>query len=336
MSFVDELRGTQDTIVADNKDEESKRFDWSINQGAFYNAYSQALQDAGKKPVSYNDFTKKLHDFVGAMGVEDGKWTKEDFDAKNYNQKDYYAYANDVIPTLFGGIDPAQLGNEDITATFRLGASDKLTGEAKDAYKRIKDRYDLLNVDERTAQRWSDDNNIGDVLANIWNGAWDRIGTGIGAVWGSPYQMNGQMDRDITTLRNYAKQQIVNSADMLDNYESYIEKYRNQKAEAEKASKTESSNATSASANTNTNTNTNASSSDDGTTGEEVTFTLTRGNDPNYRGFGQKIVDLGLATNKGLWGKDGDVEFYNKQLHDQGIYGNLPIGVPIKLKKRKV
>jgi hypothetical protein len=77
-------------------------------------------------------------------------------------------------------------------------------------------------------------------------------------------------------------------------------------------------------------------STDDSTTGEEVTFTLTKGNDPNYRGFGQKLVDLGLATSKGLWGEDGDVAFYNKQLHDQGIYGNLPIGVPIKLKKRKV
>ena len=56
-------------------------------------------------------------------------------------------------------------------------------------------------------------------------------------------------------------------------------------------------------------------------------------------GFGQKIIDLGLATDKGLWGSDGDVQFYTKQLYDQGALdanGNLKIGVPIKLKRRKI
>ena len=69
-----------------------------------------------------------------------------------------------------------------------------------------------------------------------------------------------------------------------------------------------------------------------------VEFTLPRANDPSYRGFGQKIIDLGLATDHGLWGADGDVEFYTKQLYDQGALderGNLRIGVPIKLKRRK-
>lgn len=75
------------------------------------------------------------------------------------------------------------------------------------------------------------------------------------------------------------------------------------------------------------------SSSDD-----VVEFTLPKANDPNYKGFGQKIIDLGLATDHGLWGADGDVEFYTKQLYDQGALderGNLKIGVPIKLKRRK-
>lgn len=73
--------------------------------------------------------------------------------------------------------------------------------------------------------------------------------------------------------------------------------------------------------------------------GDTVTFTLPRANDPEYGGFAQKIIDLGLATDKGLWGSDGDVEFYTKQLYDQGALdenGNLKIGVPIKLKRRKV
>ena len=71
---------------------------------------------------------------------------------------------------------------------------------------------------------------------------------------------------------------------------------------------------------------------------EYVTFTLPRANDPEYGGFAQKILDLGIATDKGLWGADGDVAFYTKQLYDQGALdanGNLKIGVPIRLRKRK-
>lgn len=50
--------------------------------------------------------------------------------------------------------------------------------------------------------------------------------------------------------------------------------------------------------------------------------------------FGQVICDLGLTTEHGLWGEDGDVAYYTKQLHDQGIYGNIPIGTTIKLTPR--
>ena len=51
--------------------------------------------------------------------------------------------------------------------------------------------------------------------------------------------------------------------------------------------------------------------------------------------FGQKILELGLGTGHGLWGADGDVAYYTNQLHEQGIYGNLPLGVDIWLKPRK-
>ena len=71
---------------------------------------------------------------------------------------------------------------------------------------------------------------------------------------------------------------------------------------------------------------------------EYVTFTLPRANDPEYGGFAQKILDLGIATDKGLWGADGDVAFYTQQLYDQGALddnGNLKIGVPIRLRRRK-
>lgn len=53
--------------------------------------------------------------------------------------------------------------------------------------------------------------------------------------------------------------------------------------------------------------------------------------------FGQVIKDLGLETDAGLWGTDGDVAYYTKQLVDQGALdnrGNVPIGTKIKLRRR--
>lgn len=50
--------------------------------------------------------------------------------------------------------------------------------------------------------------------------------------------------------------------------------------------------------------------------------------------FGAVILKLGLQTNHGLWGTDGDVEFYTNQLHEQGITGNIPVGTTIKLRRR--
>lgn len=54
--------------------------------------------------------------------------------------------------------------------------------------------------------------------------------------------------------------------------------------------------------------------------------------------FGQKIIDLGIMSENGLWGENGDVAYYQQQLRD-GDYldenGNIRIGEPIKLKKRK-
>ena len=59
--------------------------------------------------------------------------------------------------------------------------------------------------------------------------------------------------------------------------------------------------------------------------------------------FGQVIKDLGLNTSAGLWGDNGDVEYYAKQLEpqlwdsgvwDRGSRQNIPIGTTIKLKRR--
>lgn len=67
------------------------------------------------------------------------------------------------------------------------------------------------------------------------------------------------------------------------------------------------------------------------TTKKTVTYTYKAGDT-----FGQVIKDLGLATSHGLWDPaDGDVAYYTNQLHEQGIWGNIPVGTTIKLAPRK-
>lgn len=50
--------------------------------------------------------------------------------------------------------------------------------------------------------------------------------------------------------------------------------------------------------------------------------------------LGQVLLDLGLSDADNLWGPGKDVDYYTNQLHNQGIYGNVPIGTTIKLKRR--
>lgn len=54
--------------------------------------------------------------------------------------------------------------------------------------------------------------------------------------------------------------------------------------------------------------------------------------------FGQVICDLGLKTSHGLWGPDGDVAYYTRQLEEQGALdanGNVIVGREIVLAPRK-
>ena len=90
-----------------------------------------------------------------------------------------------------------------------------------------------------------------------------------------------------------------------------------------------------------------AESGNEGTTTETVTDDTEDTIEYTYQPgdtFGQVIKNLGLNTDKGLWGPDGDVEYYTKQLEpqlwssgawEQGRRQNIPIGTTIKLKRRK-
>lgn len=51
--------------------------------------------------------------------------------------------------------------------------------------------------------------------------------------------------------------------------------------------------------------------------------------------FSDVIKKLGLTSDNGLWGSNGDVAYYTQQLREQGIPGMIPVGKTIRLKGRK-
>lgn len=65
---------------------------------------------------------------------------------------------------------------------------------------------------------------------------------------------------------------------------------------------------------------------------KEYTYTYKNGDS-----LGRVIEDLGLQSGNGLWGQNGDVAYYTKQLSDQGMLdraGNIPVGTTIRLRRR--
>lgn len=62
---------------------------------------------------------------------------------------------------------------------------------------------------------------------------------------------------------------------------------------------------------------------------ETVDYTYQPGDN-----FGNVLIKMGLSDGRNLWGPNGDVAYYTKQLNDQGIYGNIPIGTTIRLRRR--
>lgn len=64
-------------------------------------------------------------------------------------------------------------------------------------------------------------------------------------------------------------------------------------------------------------------------TSETVDYTYQPGDN-----FGNVLIKMGLSDGRNLWGPNGDVAYYTKQLNDQGIYGNIPVGTTIRLRRR--
>ena len=307
MAFIDTLRETQRYTQDDTERRSNIAKEWNDLSEQFTNSYNSYLKNTGRKEISNLTAREKLRDFIGIAGVEDGKWSSDDYSNSNYDEYDFQEYGAQTIKDLFGE-----------NGAMDFGAYVEKYGNADQ-----KKTYERLNREQSTGERVA--RGVG---ASLIPGALNVMGplgwASAAFGFGAAANADSKSRKSLSELKEkYVKEHngAINTAfDAFENADKYL-------ANRDKVSTGTGGGSQS---------NTTDGSSD--TTSEEVTFTLPRANDPSYRGFGQKIVDLGLATNKGLWGSDGDVQFYTKQLYEQGAVdknGNLKIGVPIKLRRRR-
>lgn len=307
MAFIDTLRETQKYTQDDTERRSNIVKEWNDLSEQFTNSYNSYLKNTGRKEISDLTAREKLRDFIGRAGVEDGKWSSDDYSNSNYDEYDFQEYGTQTIKDLFGE-----------NGAMDFGAYVEKYGNADQ-----KKTYERLNREQSTEEKVA--RGVG---ASLIPGALNVMGplgwASAAFGFGAAANADSKSRKSLSELKEkYVKEHngAINTAfDAFENADKYL-------ANRDKVSTGTGGGSQS---------NTTDGSSD--TTSDEVTFTLPRANDPSYRGFGQKIVDLGLATNKGLWGSDGDVQFYTKQLYEQGAVdknGNLKIGVPIKLRRRR-
>lgn len=307
MAFIDTLRETQKYTQDDTERRSNIVKEWNDLSEQFTNSYNSYLKNTGRKEISDLTAREKLRDFIGRAGVEDGKWSSDDYSNSNYDEYDFQEYGTQTIKDLFGE-----------NGAMDFGAYVEKYGNADQ-----KKTYERLNREQSTGEKVA--RGVG---ASLIPGALNVMGplgwASAAFGFGAAANADSKSRKSLSELKEkYVKEHngAINTAfDAFENADKYL-------ANRDKVSTGTGGGSQS---------NTTDGSSD--TTSEEVTFTIPRANDPSYRGFGQKIVDLGLATNKGLWGSDGDVQFYTKQLYEQGAVdknGNIKIGVPIKLRRRR-
>lgn len=124
------------------------------------------------------------------------------------------------------------------------------------------------------------------------------------------------------------------------NVENAYNEYNTWKANQEAETPTTTDTDTTVKEETTTEATTPEEKKDTATTSDTIEYTYKPGDT-----FGQVIKNLGLESGSGLWGANGDVEYYTKQLEDQlwnsGVWApgerqNIPVGTTIRLSRRPI
>lgn len=286
-----------------SNDESQAIADFNDAVTQYANGYTRwAKGNNGKfKDSSKADLEARVRNLVKQAGISDGAFGEDATDAQ------IAAYGNDFLSQMQ---EEQNFGFNDYIRKYgtekQQKAYEKVKRNAEGALDRNKNPY---RAGLRTALMME---------ATPWFIA-NEIGTNI-----EQNAAKETLNRANADYNDWLNEANKSGYDLFDNYENYIG--------------SSSDNTGGWTANLTNAANTGATGGTSSSNDDIVTFQLDRANDPNYKGFGQKIVDLGLATDNGLWGSNGDVAFYTQQLYEQGAVdknGNLKIGVPIKLRRRR-
>lgn len=310
MAFLDTYRDIQN--AEKTATENVKNYEAALDK--YIGEYNSWRKSHGMSVAGANA-KEKLMGIIDQLGRAEGKLNKDS------NRGDVAAYGLSVLDDLNSGFqtDFSTYVNENGTKEQR---------EAWEGLQSIAHRNDGVYVPDEAPDNWLEA--IGQGIASGASGVhkyFDYVGNAPRIFREDANK--GKWKRTVDAMqgeyKKYNTELASNKFDLFDNPDKYISGATTKTEEAAKASESKTSDV-------------KADNSNSETADETITFQL-KANDPTYKGFGQKLVDLGLATSKGLWGGDGDVQFYTKQLYEQGAIdsrGNLKVGVPIKLKKRKV
>lgn len=360
--FTDNYRKAQKESAEKASRLEKANDAWNTAINGYVDAYMKKNPDADKSKV-YGDVER----FVRQAADSENKFQGDDYD-----EAEYKLYGVDTLQALgnedYGnrereklsfkdwiqkyGSDEDKKGYDDVSYYIRNMADDDLRrlGVDDDRLNTVRDYYGKMDGTASLAQsgydQWSNANNLGDYIMGGLKVMTGGSGTNLQSVWNAPRVVslaNGEANEIAEAEKKYKEYSNdfdngYNSSDYfsddlfdaIDNQDDYFAAIKANKSSSstDGDKKTEGGASDTASASTTAAKTKNPE--------DTVTFSLTA-NDPYYNGFGQKIVDLGLATDHGLWGEDGDVAYYTKQLADQGALetnGNLKTGIDITLTRR--
>lgn len=301
MSLLDELRKNRDDAKKAKEEAEIAENDRIVSSNNFdqnLNSFVESYRKWAKdnKSDKFKDATDdEIKERMINLVRESGV-NDGKFEDGEFDSKDYYDYGNEFIEGI--------------------GSRRKFFNKAFDKVESASQLYNKMSDDEKSAlaEVLKYEKNVKAMKDSSNPNRPQSVYTGID----QEKLAKGVELRKILDKAGSAYSRKKDTDDFMDIFENY-EQYRSNKDEAKDSEDKKSAD----------------KAKDKADDGETIEFMLTRGNDPNYKGFGQKILDLGIGTDNGLWGENGDVAYYTKQLNDQGIYGNLPIGKTIRLKRRK-
>lgn len=323
MSIVEDMRGNRQTQKNAEKQQDETIRGWEDRLNGVAKRLVARENAAGNK-IDIEDARTMIRDFVKESAVAEGKYSREQIDNGEFDDLDMQEYGSGLLDEAFSNV-----GSRDSAAKEYIKES--ITNPSFQKGLSGIHGSNILNLFSPTP--------LGEAVHN---------GFLFGATEGLIKDVKSLNKNINEYYEKKNKDAFDEGFDLIKNYRKYMTSPDTKKTSADITKKSGNggawyTNGAGENADSSDGKAKKASKkpSDDETTDDEVTFTLTA-NDPKYRGFGQKLVDLGLATDNGLWGENGDVKFYEKQLADQGAidivgdhYGNLKTGVPIKLRKRK-